>query len=116
MEPFYEVRQDGPHTIVTFTTESLAGSLELERIGQSLFRLVDEEKRHLLVLDFTPVKYLSSQAIGIILSLDKRLKAHKGSRFVLCGVGPQLLQLLKITRLDRILTIKTNQQEAVAAK
>jgi anti-anti-sigma regulatory factor len=32
---------------------------------------------------------------------------------VLCGVGPKLMELLKITRLDRLLTVKPSQQEAV---
>jgi anti-anti-sigma factor len=62
------------------------------------------------------VKYLSSQAIGIILTLNKKLSGGSGGgdNLVLCGVGPQLMQLLKITRLDRILTIKDSQQDAVA--
>ena len=79
-------------------------------------KVLDEEKRTHVVLDFTKVKYLSSQAIGIILTLNKKLTGGSagGEGLVLCGVGPQLMQLLKITRLDRILTIKSSQQDAVA--
>ena len=63
------------------------------------------------------MKYISSQAIGIILTLNKKLTGSSGGgpNLVLCGVGPQLMQLLKITRLDRILTIKADQKEAVGA-
>ena len=116
MEDFYTVRQAGKHTVVDFQTPSLMNPQDLERIGASLFRMVDEEKRDRVILDFTKVKYLSSQAIGIILTLNKKLSggAAGGEQLVLCGVGPQLMQLLKITRLDRILTIKNNQKEAVA--
>jgi anti-anti-sigma factor len=85
----------------------------LEEIGQELYRLVDEEDRRRLILDFEKVQYLSSQAIGIVLTLNKKLSALKNSKFVLCGVGPKLLELLKITRLDRILTVKPSQKEAV---
>lgn len=113
---FYTVREAGKHTVVEFQTPSLMNPLELERIGAGLFRLVDEEKRERLVLDFTKVQYLSSQAIGIILTLNKKLSGTSagGQNLVLCGVGPQLMQLLKITRLDRILTIKPTQKEAMA--
>jgi anti-sigma B factor antagonist len=116
MDDFYTVRQSGKHTVVDFQTPSLMNPQDLERIGSSLFRIIDEEKRDRLVLDFTKVKYLSSQAIGIILTLNKKLSGASagGDKLVLCGVGPQLLQLLKITRLDRILTIKDTQKEAVA--
>ena len=116
MDDYYKVRQSGKHTVVDFQTPSLMNPQELERIGSSLFRMVDEEKRDRVVLDFTKVKYLSSQAIGIILTLNKKLSGGSAGsdNLVLCGVGPQLMQLLKITRLDRILTIKNDQKEAVA--
>ena len=114
---FYTVRQAGKYTVVEFQTPSLMNPLELERIAAGLFRLVDEDNRDRLVLDFGRVQYLSSQAIGVILTLNKKLNATSagGDHLVLCGVGPQLLQLLKITRLDRILTIKADAKEAVGA-
>jgi anti-anti-sigma factor len=116
MNDVYTLRQAGKQTVVEFQTASLMNPQELERVGTNLLRMVDEEKRGQLVLDFTHVKYLSSQAIGIILTLNKKLTGGSagGENLVLCGVGPQLMQLLKITRLDRILTIKASQQEAVA--
>ena len=117
MDDFYTVRQSGKHTVIEFQTPSLMNPQDLERVGSQLFRMVDEEKRTRVVLDFGKVKYLSSQAIGIILTLNKKLTggAAGGEGLVLCGVGPQLMQLLKITRLDRILTIKPTQKEAMQA-
>ncbi|HEX8915655.1 MAG TPA: STAS domain-containing protein [Humisphaera sp.] len=106
-------RQDQGYTVVEFTTDSLMNPLELEGIGQALYKLVDQQNRHTLLLDFAKVKYLSSQAVGIILTLNKKLSQHAGSALVVCGVGPQLVQLLKITRLDKILKIKATQAEAL---
>ena len=116
MDDFYTLRLSGKYTVVEFQTPSLMNPQDLERVGTQLFRMVDEEKRDHMVLDFGKVKYLSSQAIGIILTLNKKLSGGSagGDNLVLCGVGPQLMQLLKITRLDRILTIKNTQKEAVA--
>lgn len=118
---FFTTRQDEGFTVVEFQTESLMNPLELEQVGQALYRAVDDtaaagaSPTHRFLLDFTKVKYLSSQAIGVILTLNKKLSAFKNAGLVLCGVGPQLLQLLKITRLDKILTIKPTQAEALKA-
>src|SRR5688500_2387212 len=113
MDPFFTAEQVDKYTVVTFQTASLMNPNELEKIGAALYRLIDEEQRRFLLIDFTRVKYLSSQAIGIVLTLNKKLSQQPGSSFVLCGVGPSLMQLLKITRLDRILTIKENQAEGL---
>ncbi|HVT90107.1 MAG TPA: STAS domain-containing protein [Tepidisphaeraceae bacterium] len=100
-------------TVIEFRTTSLMDAAELEKIGQSLYRLVDEEDRRRVIMDFEKVQYLSSQAIGIILTMNKKLGALKNSKLILCGIGPKLQELLKITRLDRLLTIKPTQREAL---
>jgi len=100
-------------SVVEFRTPSLMDSVMLTTIGEEMYRLVDEEDRRLLILDFEKVEYLSSQAIGIVLTLYKKLGNLKGSKLVLCGVSPKLMQLIKITRLDRVLIIKPSQHEAI---
>jgi anti-anti-sigma factor len=116
MDSYYSVRHEGPKTVVEFRTESLMNPLDLERMNASLMRLVDAEQRRQLILDFTPVKYLSSQAIGVVLALNKKVGQHEGGKLVLCGVGPQLMQLLKITRLNLVLKVTPTQMEALALK
>jgi anti-sigma B factor antagonist len=97
------------YTVVEFRTPSLMDPTILEQIGQVVYRLVDAEDRRMLILDFERVEYLSSQAIGIVLTLAKL----KHTSLVLCGVGPKLMELIKITRLDKVLHIKPSQREAV---
>ena len=115
MDIHYSVRQDGAKTVVQFKTESLMNPLDLENMNTSLMNLVEVDGHRQLILDFTPVKYLSSQAIGIILALQKKLGQLDG-KLVLCGVGPQLLQLLKITRLNLVLKVVPSQKEALMLK
>lgn len=116
MDSFFSVRQSHGHTVVDFQTESLMNPRDVEQVGQGLYRLVDEQNARQVLLDFTRVKYLSSQAIGIILTLNKKLSQFKGATLTLCGVGQTLLQLLKITRLDKILKVVPTQAEALKAK
>ncbi len=102
-------------TVVEFTVTSLMDPLELDRLGVALYKLVDEQDVRMLLLDFERVQYLSSQAIGIVMGLRRRLAALDKSMLVLCGVGPKLLELLRITGLDRVLPIKHSQREAILA-
>src|SRR3954468_24422937 len=113
MTTHFIVQPFDKYSVVEFKTASLMDPIILEEIGKELYRLVDDEDRRKLVLDFERVQYLSSQAIGIILTLNKKLGVLKNSKLVLCGVGPKLMELLKITRLDRILTVKPTQEDAV---
>ena len=113
MSTHFTVQPIEKFTVVEFKTPSLMDPIILEEIGQELYRLVDAEDKRRLILDFEKVQYLSSQAIGIVLTLHKKLSQLKHSSFVLCGVGPTLMQLLKITRLDKVLKIKPSQKEAV---
>lgn len=109
----FNVHQIENATVVEFTQASLMDPLELERAGTALYQLVDEQDKRILILDFERVQFLSSQAIGILLTLNKKLSGLKGSQFILCGVGARLMELLKITRLDRVLKVKPSQKEAV---
>lgn len=99
--------------VVEFQTASLMDALELQAIGDALYHLVDAQDKRLIILDFSRVEFLSSQAIGILLTMNKKLAALPRSKLVLCGVGARLTELLRITRLDKILTVKPSQKEAI---
>ena len=109
----FNLQQIGDNTVIEFTSPSLMDPIELEQIAQQLYKLIDEQDRRRIILDFEKVQYLSSQAIGILLAMQKKLSALKKSDLVLCGVGARLMELLRITRLDRVLTIKPSQKEAI---
>jgi anti-anti-sigma factor len=100
-------------TVVEFRTPSLMDPVILERISGVVYNLVDVEDKRAIILDFEQVQYLSSQALGIVMGLRQKLEKLPHGCLVLCGVGPKLLELLKITRLDKVLKIKPSQKEAV---
>jgi anti-sigma B factor antagonist len=105
----------GPVMVVEFRLASLMDPIVLEAAAKRLYKMVDEEDRRKVILDFERVQYLSSQAIGILLTMKKKLDTLGNSKLVLCGVQPKLAELLKITRLDKIMNIKPTQKEALAS-
>ena len=113
MSSAFTTQQHEKFTVIEFQLQSLMDPVELEKIAKELYRLIDEEDRRRLILDFERVKYLSSQAIGIIMAMHRKLAPLSRSKLVLCSVNPALQQLLKITSLDKLLTVKATQKEAV---
>jgi anti-sigma B factor antagonist len=113
MSDTFSVQHFEKYSVVEFKIPSLMDPRELDKIGADLYRLIDEEDHRRIILDFEKVKYISSQAIGILMAMRKRLVALKRSELVLCSVNPALLQLLKITGLDKVLKVKPTQTEAV---
>ncbi len=113
MSEQYIVTRIDKASVVEFRTASLMDPLVLATVEKDLERLVDEEDRRILVLDFTNVQFVSSQAIGIVISLHKKLAALSRSKFLLCGLNQKLIELMKITRLDKVLTVKPSQKEAI---
>jgi anti-sigma B factor antagonist len=111
----YLLTQIEKATVVEFRIPSLMDPVQLESIQKQLFRLVDEEDKRIMILDFSKVEFLSSQAIGIIIGLNKRLASLAHSRMLLCGVNAKLQELLRITRLDKVLKVKPTQKEAIAS-
>ncbi|MFN0054612.1 MAG: STAS domain-containing protein, partial [Planctomycetales bacterium] len=84
----------------------------IQIIGNQLFSLVDEDHRKKIVLDFTNVEYLSSAALGKLITMDKKVKAS-GGKLRLCSIRADILEVFKITRLDKLFTIRDDREKAL---
>ncbi len=113
MSTSFTIHQQEPYTVIEFKNPSMMDPAELERIAQDLYHLIEAEDRRKIILDFEKVQYMSSQALGIVMAMRKKMAALKNSKLILCSVCPPLQQLLKITGLEKLLTIKPTQREAV---
>src|SRR3989442_7382758 len=85
MATHFTVNKIDKFSVVEFRLTSLMDPLILDEIGSELIRLVDQEDRRLIIMDFEKIEYVSSQAIGILLNMHKKLKALPHSMLVLCS-------------------------------
>jgi anti-anti-sigma factor len=99
-------------TIVSFREHTILDLGMVEGIGKQLYALVDERALRKIVLDFRPVRFFSSQMIGVLLNLHKRASAIKG-RVILASLQPDLYKVFKITRLDDVLEFAANEDKAM---
>ena len=80
-------------------------------VSEQLNRLVEEGHIRLLV-NFGGVRYLSSDVLGILATVHKKIDPARG-RIQLCGLDPLLRDMLRITHLDRVLEVCTDEAEAL---
>ncbi|HEU5115685.1 MAG TPA: STAS domain-containing protein [Isosphaeraceae bacterium] len=106
--PGFHVERQGDVLIVRLTGPNVPPDL-----GEPLYRLVEEGVSNRFVLNLGAIRYLSSNGIGILATLRKRLDAVGGT-LVACQVDPEVHQLLKYTNLDRLIPILDTEQDALA--
>jgi anti-sigma B factor antagonist len=109
-----EVSDVNDVAVVRFVDRKILDEAAIGELGEELFALVEKEKRSALLLNFADVEFLSSAALGKLITLDKKVKAANG-KLKLCNIRPQIYEVFAITKLNKLFEIKENQDEAVAA-
>jgi anti-sigma B factor antagonist len=109
-----EVEDIGDVTVVNFIDRKILDEQNIQIIGDQLFSLVDESGRRKLLLNFGNVEYLSSAALGKLITLNKKLNAV-GGRLILCNIDPQIYEVFEITKLDKFFSIHKEEQTALQA-
>ena len=87
---------------------------DVRRAAPEMFQLVEVEKRGKLLLNFTSVDFLSSAALGKLITLDKKTKAH-GGVLKLADIRAEIYEVFAITKLNRLFDIKDDEADALAA-
>lgn len=109
-----EVNQLGEVTVVRFRDHKIADGENIQEIEQELVRLVEEENRTKLLLNLSAVDFLSSTALGKLITLDKRIK-DRGGALKVSNVRPEIYEVLTLTRLNRLFDIEEDEADALAA-
>lgn len=97
-----------------FTDRKILEELSITRIGKELGSLVDEHKPINLLLNFENVEHLSSAALGMLITLHKRITESRG-QLKLSNINPQIYEVFKITRLNKVFDIYDHAAKAKAS-
>ena len=109
-----EVTQMGEVTVVRFVDRKILDEANIQELGQELFQLVEDENHKSLLLNFSSVEFLSSAALGKLITLEKRVKAH-GGKLKLSNIRPEIYEVFAITKLNKLFDIKDDEADALAS-
>lgn len=109
-----QVSEVGDVTVVRFVDRKILDEASIQELGQELFNLVEVEKRTKLVLNFSKVDFLSSAALGKLLTLEKKIRVHKG-KLKLTNIKPEIYEVFAITKLNKLFEIVDDEAKALEA-
>ncbi|MFH0965815.1 MAG: STAS domain-containing protein [Planctomycetota bacterium] len=98
--------------VVYFTVNSLVFPNDIESAGRELMKLLEETSSLRVALEMSALKQISSGFVSKLLLFSRQL-GMRGGKLVLCGMSPQVDQVFKILRLQKILTTVKDEYEAV---
>jgi len=103
------VREEGGALIVT-----LRGTVDLEHspVAREVL-LAAVERAAVVLVELTDVSYMDSSGVASLIEAYQAARTRQG-RFGLVAVGPRILRLLELARLDRVFTIYATLAEGLA--
>jgi anti-anti-sigma factor len=100
---------DGTTVVDILNAETLFAADDISDLGDQLDGLIEAGHNQLL-LNFRAVRSMSSDVLGVLAALHRRLEKSRG-RLGLTGVDPVLCDMLRICRLDRVFDIHGSEPE-----
>jgi len=100
-------------SVVDFQNVGVLDSGNIDALGRTLLELVQKQDHRKLVLDFSTVRFMSSQALGVLVQLKKATDLVKG-RVIIVGLRADLLKVFKITNLHKLFTFHETLDKALA--
>jgi anti-sigma B factor antagonist len=96
---------------VCLTDSRLTDEAKLEQLGSDLIKQLNETTEERVILDFRNVQFMSSSMLGKLVQLQKKCKEFK-VHLKLSAISPDIRQVFKITKLDKLFEIESDEVAA----
>ncbi len=104
----------GEILIVGFTDSKILDSQRIEQVGRELQEMATQAIHKKFLLNFRGVSFMSSAMITKLVMLNKSCKAQ-GVALKFCEVSPNVLEVFKITKLNKLFDIQEGEEKAIAS-
>jgi len=105
----YDIQKDGASTIFALHERKLDSTIAPELKGE--FLLLCRPKVETLVIDLSEVEFCDSSGLSALLIAERKMKEH-GGKVRLLHVHKKVLNLIKISMLDRVFEIEEASSRA----
>jgi anti-sigma B factor antagonist len=98
--------------VVEFADRKILEELSIVEIGEELSHLADAFPGRILIMGFGNVDHLASATLGLLIKLREQVTQNKG-HLILADIRPQIYEVFKITKLNRLFDISDTVGEAL---
>ena len=91
--------------------ERLIDPEQLKRLFDDLYAILGKSEETQVVLDFGSVKFMASAMLGKLVVMKKKCDEYK-AKLKLCSVSPDILEVFKITKLNKVFDIQSDEATA----
>ena len=100
--------------VVSFNDTKIVDSQRIEEIGRELQAAVGQATHSKLLLNFKGVTFMSSAIITKLVLIHKLCKS-KEVALKLCSISPNVMEVFKITKLNKLFDSVDDEQKAMAS-
>lgn len=99
--------------VVYFTDAKILDEARITQIGQELMSAVASAGQNKkMVVNFQGVQFMSSAMIGKLVLLNKKCKTEEVV-LKMCNISPNVLEVFKITKLNKVFEIFDTEEKAL---
>ncbi|MEE9296204.1 MAG: STAS domain-containing protein [Phycisphaerae bacterium] len=106
-------KNDGVN-VVEFNDRKILDELSITELGSQLREVAESESAVKILLNFQNVEHMSSAALGMLITLHKLVQDKQG-RLKLSNIQPQIFEVFKITRLNKLFEIHDSAAQALGS-
>jgi len=102
-------------TILCFPETPILDDEYVEDTAERLFHLAENLHGQTLVLNFSRVPCISSRALGVMVSLYKKLTTRR-KKLAVCCISSEIKELFRLVRLDNLFPTYDDEAKAIAGE
>lgn len=102
----------GNGIVITLLTPQLLEDAEITSLEQAILKMIKEANVVNFVLNFENVNFLSSAVLRVLIKVNTAVTERNG-KLRLCEIAPKILEVFKITRLNKLFDIRKDVDAAV---
>jgi anti-anti-sigma factor len=102
----------GDVRVIVIDVVRLVDETAIEQCKREIVEVLDKTEESNVLLHFGQINFMSSAALGMLIRINKKCKEYNIT-LKLCSISSDILQVFKITSLDKIFDIHSDAAGAM---
>ncbi len=111
MATFINAYEKNRALVIEFRTSTIMDEATVQQVGKELDSVVGLTTHSLVVVDMSKLEMMTSSMLGRLVKFQKRCEGDNID-LRLCQLSKDIAKLFKVTRLEKVFTIKSTLAKA----